>query len=81
VEDDGRAAGGVRCKSLFRCFVRTLASQLEVTTSARVIVDLGGPEGGETDREGPEECCPQGETLCLRVRWPFDEEGRDEQKS
>ena len=78
MEDDGRAAGGVRCKSLFRCFVRTLASQLEVTTSARVIVVLGGLEGGETDREGPKECCPQGGTLCLRVRWSFDEEGRDE---
>jgi len=46
VEDDGKVAGGVRCKSLFRCFVRTLASQLEVTTSARVIVVLRGPEGG-----------------------------------
>jgi len=37
--------------------------------------------GGEVDRDGQEECCPCGETLCLRVRWAFDEEGCDEQKS
>jgi hypothetical protein len=81
MEDDGGAAGGVRCISLFRCFVRTLASQLELTTSARVIVVHGGVEGGEADREGPKECCPRGETLRRRVRWAFDEEGSDEQKS
>jgi hypothetical protein len=32
--------------ALFRFFVRTLASQLELTTSARVIVVRGGIEGG-----------------------------------
>jgi hypothetical protein len=40
--------------SLFRFFMRTLASQLEIT-SARVIVVRGGTEGGEMDRDGPEE--------------------------
>jgi len=54
-EDDGGAAGGVHWMSLFRFFVRTLASQLELTTSARVIVVRGGTEGGEMDRDGPEE--------------------------
>jgi len=74
-EDDGGAAGGVHWISLFRFFMRTLASQLEITTSARVIVVHGGTEGGEMDRDGPEEWCPHGETLWLKVHWAFDEEG------
>jgi hypothetical protein len=45
----------VHWMSLFRFFVRTLASQLELTTSARVIVVRGGTEGGEMDRDGPKE--------------------------
>ena len=80
-EDDGGAARGVHWIALSRCFVRTLASQLELTTSARVIAVRGGAEGGEADLEGPEECWPRGETLCLRVRWAVDEEGCGEQKS
>jgi hypothetical protein len=45
----------VRWISLFRFGMRTLASQLERTTSARVMVVRGGTEGGEMDRDGPEE--------------------------
>ena len=57
-EDDGKVAGGVRWIALFRCFVRTLASQLELTTSATVTAVRGGAEGGEVDLEGLEECWP-----------------------
>jgi hypothetical protein len=45
----------VRWIALFQCFVRTLASQLELT-SATVTAVRGGAEGGEVDLEGPEEC-------------------------
>ena len=57
-EYDGKTVGGVCWIVLFRCFMRTLASQLELTTSAIVTAVRGGAEGGEVDLEGPEECWP-----------------------
>jgi hypothetical protein len=56
-EDGGGAARGGRWIALFRCLVQTLASQLELTTSARVNVVRGGAEAIGINNICKSKCC------------------------